>query len=191
MYLKIYRKINRRRRTNIILTVISSVFFVSWAPLNILNVVINTSNPFEVKLTQKRDSLQHLSSQRRLWLLLMEFVTSLVTFWHLSFKQNKDISSLSFRNELCLDKSTALWVVEYKLQKSRSSKQEKIQKCSYVNFCMSYFHNKFTATAGKTFKITVKCTVNCVKNCALNLLWILAFRRNKLYCSLFTHSTLG
>ena len=47
----------------------------------------------------------------------------------------------------------------------------------YVNFCMSYFHNKFTAAAGKTFKITVKCTVNCVKNYALNLLWILAFRK--------------
>ena len=84
--MKIYRKINRRRRTNIILTVISSVFFVSWAPLNILNVVINTANPFEVKLTQKRDSLQHLSSQRRLWLLLMEFVTSLVIFLQSIFK---------------------------------------------------------------------------------------------------------
>ena len=52
-----------------------------------------------------------------------------------------------------------------------------MKSLQYVNLCMSYFHNKFTATAGKTFKITVKCTVNCVKNCALNLLWILAFRK--------------
>ena len=52
-----------------------------------------------------------------------------------------------------------------------------MKSLQYVNFCMSYFHNKFTAAAGKTFKITVKCTVNCVKNYALNLLWILAFRK--------------
>ena len=42
------RKMNRRKRTNFILTTISIVFFVSWAPLNILNVIINTDNPFKV-----------------------------------------------------------------------------------------------------------------------------------------------
>ena len=44
------RKMNRRKRTNCILTTISIVFFVSWAPLNILNVIINTENPFKVVL---------------------------------------------------------------------------------------------------------------------------------------------
>ena len=42
------RKMNRRKRTNFILAATSIVFFVSWAPLNILNVIINTENPFKV-----------------------------------------------------------------------------------------------------------------------------------------------
>ena len=48
-YLQDYRKINRRRRTNLILTIICTVFFVTLAPLNILNVIINTKNTFQVK----------------------------------------------------------------------------------------------------------------------------------------------
>ena len=44
------RKISRRKRTDILLTVISLVFFVSWAPLNILNVAVNVNNPFKVNL---------------------------------------------------------------------------------------------------------------------------------------------
>ena len=47
-----YRKMNRRRRTNIILSIICIVFFVTWAPLNILNVIINTKNPFQVSVYQ-------------------------------------------------------------------------------------------------------------------------------------------
>jgi len=42
------RKMNRRKKTNFILGTTSIVFFISWAPLNILNVIINTYNPFEV-----------------------------------------------------------------------------------------------------------------------------------------------
>ena len=40
-------KIRRRRRTDILLTVISLLFFLSWAPLNVLNLVINADNPFQ------------------------------------------------------------------------------------------------------------------------------------------------
>ena len=47
---KALRKINRRKNTNRILMIISIVFFVSWAPLNILNIIINTENPFKVWL---------------------------------------------------------------------------------------------------------------------------------------------
>ena len=42
------RKKNRRRRTNILLTLISVIFFVSWAPLNIFTVVTNTTAMIEV-----------------------------------------------------------------------------------------------------------------------------------------------
>lgn len=43
------RKKNRRRKTNILLTLISVIFFVSWAPLNIFTVVTNTTNIIEVE----------------------------------------------------------------------------------------------------------------------------------------------
>ena len=42
------RKIKRRRRTDILLTVISLNFFLSWAPLDVLNLVISIVNPFKV-----------------------------------------------------------------------------------------------------------------------------------------------
>jgi hypothetical protein len=42
------RKLRRRKRTDILLTFISLLFFLSWAPLNALNVVINVQNPFKV-----------------------------------------------------------------------------------------------------------------------------------------------
>ena len=45
---RMMRKISRRKRTDILLTLISLLFFLSWAPLNVLNVVINTANPFKV-----------------------------------------------------------------------------------------------------------------------------------------------
>ena len=43
------RKQTRRKRTDILLTVISILFFLSWAPLNALNAVINIENLFEVR----------------------------------------------------------------------------------------------------------------------------------------------
>ena len=43
------RKKNRKRRTNILLTLISVIFFLSWAPLNIFTVVTNTTNITEVE----------------------------------------------------------------------------------------------------------------------------------------------
>ena len=42
------RKLSRRKRTDILLTPISLLFFLSWAPLNVLNAVINVENPFKV-----------------------------------------------------------------------------------------------------------------------------------------------
>ena len=42
------RKLRRRKRTDILLTFISLLFFLSWAPLNALNVFINVQNPFKV-----------------------------------------------------------------------------------------------------------------------------------------------
>ena len=45
------RKKNRRRRTNILLTLISLIFFVSWAPLNIFTVVTNTTTMIEEEQT--------------------------------------------------------------------------------------------------------------------------------------------
>ena len=47
---KIIRIAHRRRRTNIILMLISAVFFISWAPLNVLTILIKTANPFTVRL---------------------------------------------------------------------------------------------------------------------------------------------
>ena len=46
---RMLRQIHRRKKTNIILTLISFVFFISWAPLNILNVIINIYNPFHTE----------------------------------------------------------------------------------------------------------------------------------------------
>ena len=46
------RRANRRRRTNILLYLMSIIFFLSWAPLNILTVIINTYNPFKVRSRQ-------------------------------------------------------------------------------------------------------------------------------------------
>ena len=37
---KVLRSIRRRRRTNILLVLMSLVFFVSWAPLNIVSVTL-------------------------------------------------------------------------------------------------------------------------------------------------------
>ena len=45
---KIIRNAQRRRRTNILLILLSAVFFISWAPLNIFTILIKTANPFTV-----------------------------------------------------------------------------------------------------------------------------------------------
>ena len=45
---KTIQTFHRRRRTNIILTLMSSVFFISWAPLNIFQSLMNIHNPFTV-----------------------------------------------------------------------------------------------------------------------------------------------
>ena len=45
---KIVRNAQRRRRTNILLILLSAVFFISWSPLNIFTFIIKTANPFTV-----------------------------------------------------------------------------------------------------------------------------------------------
>ena len=42
------RKMARRRRTNNILIAVSLVFFICWAPINMLNILLNISNMLKV-----------------------------------------------------------------------------------------------------------------------------------------------
>ena len=46
------RKMARRRKTNLILISVTLVFFVSWAPLNILNMFLEFQRPVEVSVYQ-------------------------------------------------------------------------------------------------------------------------------------------
>ena len=41
------RKAARQRRTNILLTLVSLVFFVAWAPIHVFLIVMDTLNPLE------------------------------------------------------------------------------------------------------------------------------------------------
>ena len=45
---RIQRKLARRKKTNILLIMVSLVFFFSWAPMNIYNLVIDIGQPFQV-----------------------------------------------------------------------------------------------------------------------------------------------
>ena len=44
------RKLARRRKTNLMLIIVSLVFFISWAPINIYNLVLDIVQPFKVIL---------------------------------------------------------------------------------------------------------------------------------------------
>ena len=57
----------RRRKTNKMLITVSVIFFLSWAPLNILNIVIDTFEPFDNSEEDKKVMLMlfagcHLSA---------------------------------------------------------------------------------------------------------------------------------
>ena len=53
----IRRKIARRKRTNLMLILVSVIFFLSWAPINIYNLVYDFVKPFQVILYQISASL--------------------------------------------------------------------------------------------------------------------------------------
>ena len=42
------RKMARRKKTNLMLIMVSLVFFLSWAPINVYNLVLDIGHPFEV-----------------------------------------------------------------------------------------------------------------------------------------------
>ena len=42
------RKLARKKKTNMMLMLVSLVFFISWAPINIYNLVLDIANPFQV-----------------------------------------------------------------------------------------------------------------------------------------------
>ena len=42
------RKLARRRKTNLMLIIVSLVFFISWAPINFYNLVLDVVHPFKV-----------------------------------------------------------------------------------------------------------------------------------------------
>ena len=42
------RKLARRKKTNLMLILVSLVFFFSWAPVNIYNLVLDIAKPFKV-----------------------------------------------------------------------------------------------------------------------------------------------
>ena len=42
------RKLARRKKTNLMLILVSLVFFLSWAPINIYNLVLDIGHPFKV-----------------------------------------------------------------------------------------------------------------------------------------------
>ena len=92
------RKIKRRRRTDILLTVISLIFFLSWAPLNVLNVVISIVNPFKV-----------LNS----WFVILFPVEFKVSFISFSDWRNLDHSIWYFSHywyEFCCLQPSFVWI---------------------------------------------------------------------------------
>jgi hypothetical protein len=42
------RQMQRRKRTNFMLVLVSLTFFISWAPLNIFNIILDLTNAFKV-----------------------------------------------------------------------------------------------------------------------------------------------
>ena len=42
----------RRKRTNFMLVLVSLTFFISWAPLNIFNIILDLTNAFKVLATE-------------------------------------------------------------------------------------------------------------------------------------------
>ena len=47
------RKLNRRKRANLLLAITSIIFFISWTPLNILNVIILHIKPLMVSVDRQ------------------------------------------------------------------------------------------------------------------------------------------
>ena len=61
------RNIARRKRTNKILISVSLVFFISWAPLNILSLILDYQSPLsQVRLFSQRNLNYSLSSKNLL-----------------------------------------------------------------------------------------------------------------------------
>ena len=91
---KILRNAQRRKRTNIILMLISAVFFISWAPLNILTILIKTANPFTVS-TQNYTKKGLMSCfPLAVWAPAVDLVWCVPHGWY----------------EFCLHQSYPLWV---------------------------------------------------------------------------------
>ena len=44
------RKLARKKKTNLMLIMFSLVFFLSWAPINIYNLVLDIVHPFQVTI---------------------------------------------------------------------------------------------------------------------------------------------
>jgi hypothetical protein len=40
----------RRKRTNLMLVLVSLTFFISWAPLNIFNIILDLTNALKVPI---------------------------------------------------------------------------------------------------------------------------------------------
>ena len=47
------RKLARRRRTNMLLMMVSLVFFIAWAPIHIYLIVLDVIKPFQVNINGK------------------------------------------------------------------------------------------------------------------------------------------
>ena len=45
------RKLARRKKTNMMLIIVSLVFFLSWAPINLYNLVLDIGHPFKVPIS--------------------------------------------------------------------------------------------------------------------------------------------
>ena len=48
------RKLARRRRTNLLLMMVSLVFFIAWAPIHIYLIILDIFKPFQVSYVQKQ-----------------------------------------------------------------------------------------------------------------------------------------
>ena len=55
----------RRKRTNKILVSVSLVFFISWAPLNILTLALDFYQPFEVKSISSKDEVIFIFTKKQ------------------------------------------------------------------------------------------------------------------------------